>query len=249
MNTVRNSIIPNQIDLFEKDAELWWKAGGSFDLLHHMTSLRVEFIKAFAPCLKGLSILDIGCGGGILCEPLSRLGAKVIGIDASPSAIEAAKAHQKTMRLDAIDYHHTTLEDFANLCEKQHIFFDLIIASEIIEHINDPKSFLHHGLSLLKPDGIGLYLSTINQTWQSFVGAILGAEYLLKWVPRGTHEWKRFLKPSDIDDLLPTFTNGTKEFSWSSLKGMTLNPFTKEWTFTDDLSINYMGMIQHVSRI
>ncbi|MDP5370047.1 MAG: bifunctional 2-polyprenyl-6-hydroxyphenol methylase/3-demethylubiquinol 3-O-methyltransferase UbiG, partial [Pseudomonadota bacterium] len=164
-------------------------------------------------------------------EPLARLGAKVTGIDASLGAIAAAREHSKMMRL-SIDYQQATIEEFS---QSDHAGFDLVIASEIIEHVPNPASFLAACKECLAPDNKGIILSTINRTPKSYLGAILGAEYILRWVPRGTHEWNRFLKPSEIAEMGAT---------WKELRGLSLNPCSHQWSFSKDLAINYIGWLK-----
>ena len=229
-NQNANHAIPAQIELFDSDANFWWSAGGPFDLLHAMNPLRIQFIQDCVGDVRDLRILDVGCGGGILSEPLARLGAKVTGIDASLGAIMAARAHAEIMGL-AIHYQQTTIEEFRR---GEHSGFDLVIASEIIEHVPDPVSFLAACKQSLAADNKGIILSTINRTPKSYLGAILGAEYILRWVPRGTHEWNRFLKPSEIAEM-----GGT----WKELRGLSLNPCSRQWSFSKDLAINYIGWL------
>jgi len=226
--------IPAQIELFDSDASFWWRAGGPFDLLHAMNPLRMSFITDCAGDLRDLRVLDVGCGGGILSEPLARLGAKVTGIDASLGAITAAREHSQAMGL-SINYQQTTIEEFS---QSGHHGFDLVIASEIIEHVPDPVSFLTACTHCLAPDSKGIILSTINRTPKSYLGAIIGAEYILNWVARGTHEWNRFLKPSEIVE-----TSASLGLTWQELRGLKLNPCTRQWSFSKDLSINYIGWL------
>lgn len=230
-NQSNNHAIPAQVELFDSDASFWWSAGGPFDLLHAMNPLRIQFIQDCVGDIRDLRILDVGCGGGILSEPLARLGAKVTGIDASSGAISAARGHSKTMRL-SIDYQQATIEEFS---QSDHAGFDLVIASEIIEHVPNPASFLAACKECLAPDNKGIILSTINRTPKSYLGAILGAEYILRWVPRGTHEWKRFLKPSEIAEM---------GAAWNELRGLSLNPCSHQWSFSKDLAINYIGWLK-----
>ncbi|MDP4725518.1 MAG: bifunctional 2-polyprenyl-6-hydroxyphenol methylase/3-demethylubiquinol 3-O-methyltransferase UbiG [Alphaproteobacteria bacterium] len=230
-NQNHNHAIPAQVELFDSDAGFWWSAGGPFDLLHAMNPLRIQFIQDCVGDVHDLRILDVGCGGGILSEPLARLGAKVTGIDASLGAIAAAREHSKMMRL-SIDYQQATIEEFS---QSDHAGFDLVIASEIIEHVPNPASFLAACKECLAPDNKGIILSTINRTPKSYLGAILGAEYILRWVPRGTHEWNRFLKPSEIAEMGAT---------WKELRGLSLNPCSHQWSFSKDLAINYIGWLK-----
>lgn len=234
-NQNTNHAIPAQIKLFDSDANFWWNAGGPFDLLHAMNPLRIQFIQDCISDVRDLRVLDVGCGGGILSEPLARLGAKVTGIDASLGAITAARQHAETMGL-SIDYQQTTIEEFS---QNGSGGFDLVIASEIIEHVPDPTSFLAACRQSLATDNKGIILSTINRTPKSYLGAILGAEYILRWVPRGTHEWNRFLKPSEIAQMVSSIG-----LAWQELRGLSLNPCTKQWLFSKDLSINYIGWLK-----
>ena len=227
-----NHAIPAQIDLFDNDANYWWRAGGPFDLLHAMNPLRIQFIQECIGEVRDLRILDVGCGGGILSEPLARLGANVTGIDASLGAIAAARAHSEMMEL-SINYQQATIEDFTQSSRNS---FDLVIASEIIEHVPDPTSFLAACRQCLKLDHKGIIVSTINRTPKSYLGAILGAEYILRWVPRGTHEWHRFLKPSEIAEM-------SENLAWKDLRGLQLNPCSHQWSFSKDLAINYIGWL------
>lgn len=227
-----NHAIPAQIDLFDNDASYWWRAGGPFDLLHAMNPLRIRFIQECIGEVRDLRILDVGCGGGILSEPLARLGANVTGIDASLGAITAARAHSEMMEL-SINYQQATVEEFSQSSRNS---FDLVIASEIIEHVPDPTSFLAACRQCLKSEHKGIIVSTINRTPKSYLGAIVGAEYILRWVPRGTHEWHRFLKPSEIAEM-------SGNLAWKDLRGLQLNPCSRQWAFSKDLAINYIGWL------
>ncbi len=178
--------------------------------------------------LKNLKILDIGCGGGLLSEPFARLGTTVTGIDASPVAIETAQNHAKENDLN-INYHCTTVENFES--DK----FDVILALEIIEHVDNPSLFIQNCARLLKPNGL-LFLSTLNRTWKSYLGAIVGAEYLLRWLPVGTHDWSKFKEPSELAYLLREHG-----LQFSDLKGMSYHPLNQEWSLTPSLGINYIG--------
>lgn len=231
-----------QQELFNNLSNEWWNPKGSFSLLHSMNPLRIEFIMNQIGSLRGLKILDIGCGGGILSEPLARLGAKVSGIDFSKEAILVAQQRSEAQNLD-IKYQHVT-PDWIHQKETENDY-DLVIASEIIEHVDSPSQFIDQSLRFLKPDhNKGLILSTINRTISSYLGAILGAEYILQWVPRSTHSWKQFIKPSEIDTYLQMFNNQTNSnYNWNKISGLKLNPFSKQWSFTQDININYIGHI------
>jgi 2-polyprenyl-6-hydroxyphenyl methylase/3-demethylubiquinone-9 3-methyltransferase len=190
------SIDKAEIAQFSAHAGDWWNPHGALRPLHKLNPPRLEYIRDRALSrfgrVKGLSVLDIGCGGGLLCEPLARLGAGVTGLDASAEAIEAARAHARQSKL-AVDYICGSAEDLARKRER----FDVITALEIVEHAADIDSLLQSAARLLKPDGL-LILSTVNRTAKSFMLGIVAAEYILKWVPRGTHDWRKFVKPSEL---------------------------------------------------
>jgi 2-polyprenyl-6-hydroxyphenyl methylase/3-demethylubiquinone-9 3-methyltransferase len=219
----------NSSDIFERDAPLWWQPKGPFSLLHAMNPLRLHFITETLGTLHGLRILDVGCGGGILCEPLARLGAHVTGIDTSASAIFHASAHATDMGL-TINYRYGTLDIL-----KDEVF-DCVIASEVIEHTEQPNVFVHNIISLLSSHNKGIIISTINRSIASYLGAICAAEYILRWVPRGTHEWKHFIKPSEIAHWARPYS-----FEWKRLDGLSLNPITKKWSTSTRLNMNYIG--------
>lgn len=231
-----------QQDLFNTLSNEWWAPKGSFSLLHSMNPLRIDFIVNQVGSLKDLTVLDIGCGGGILSEPLTRLGAKVHGIDFSNEAILVAQQRAKEQNLD-INYQHVTAEWMIQNNIKDH--YDLVIASEIIEHVDNPSQFIKHALNFLKPENNnGLILSTINRTISSYLGAILGAEYILNWVPRSTHSWKQFIKPSEIDNYIQMSNDqNNRHYEWKKIAGLKLNPFSKQWSFTRNTDINYIGHI------
>ncbi|MBY0463009.1 MAG: bifunctional 2-polyprenyl-6-hydroxyphenol methylase/3-demethylubiquinol 3-O-methyltransferase UbiG [Alphaproteobacteria bacterium] len=228
-----------EVDQFDQIAALWWDEKGPFKPLHLLNPCRLKFVidhlrNAFSLSfldpepLKGLKILDVGCGGGILCEPLTRLGAKVTGIDASPKAIMVAKEHAMKNELE-IDYHCTTIESFR---EQD---FDAIMALEIIEHVDSPGEFIKSCAKNLKKEGL-FFISTLNQTWRSYLEAIIGAEYILGWVPRGTHDWKKFIPPSELAALLRECS-----MQFIDLKGIRYKPFTGQWTLENLLNVNYIG--------
>jgi 2-polyprenyl-6-hydroxyphenyl methylase/3-demethylubiquinone-9 3-methyltransferase len=239
MSYISSSIDPIEISQFAALASEWWKENGEFKLLHLLNPLRLSFLKnqvlegASRPLsdlkpLEGLKILDIGCGGGILAEPLTRMGAEVIGIDATVENVEAARLHAKEGGL-SIQYLHTSAEELA----LTHQPFDVVIASEVIEHVADISVFLKACGQLLKPQGTFI-VTTINRTLKSYMGAIIGAEYLLRWVPKGTHTWQKFVKPSEIARELRKY-----EVEPMALQGVLLNPLTQEWSFCKSLDVNY----------
>jgi 2-polyprenyl-6-hydroxyphenyl methylase/3-demethylubiquinone-9 3-methyltransferase len=231
-----------EIDKFSDLADQWWDEKGKFKALHVLNPLRIKYIKDKtlsyfqksdkSTPFSGLSFLDVGCGGGILSEPIARLGASVLGIDASDKAIEVAKAHAKSMGLK-ISYECLAVE---NLVKKK-ARFDVVMAMEIVEHVADLDSFMSGVCKLVKPGGI-LFVATINRTVKSYLAAIIGAEYILRWVPIGTHDWSKFLKPSEIAEVL--FKN---ELSIADIKGCAYNPIaSNQWSLSENLDINYMMM-------
>ena len=196
-----STVIKEEIDKFSKMSEEWWDPNGKFKPLHKFNPIRVKYItdntlshfkinKKSDP-LNGLNILDVGCGGGLLTEPLSRLGANVIGIDASKNNIEVAKRHLKKGNLK-IKYFCTTPEEFQSTVK-----FDVILNMEIVEHVQDLNLFLNQTSKFLKKNGL-MYVATINKTLKSYLFAIIGAEYILKWLPIGTHDWDKFVKPNKL---------------------------------------------------
>lgn len=231
-----------QEELFDSLSHDWWNPKGSFLLLHTMNPLRIEFIIKQIGSLEGIKVLDIGCGGGILSEPLARLGALVTGIDFSKEAIHVAKTRASDQNLN-IQYLHVQ----PHWMEKNDYFegYDLVIASEIIEHVENPSVFMEQCLGFLNPlKNKGLILSTLNRTPSSYLGAILGAEYILKWVPIATHSWDQFLKPSEIEQFTQSYNQkNNTHYQWNKISGLKLNPLSKKWSFSNNISINYIGHI------
>lgn len=224
------TINPAEINQFKAIAHEWWDHKGKFRLLHDMTPLRIEYIKNCVGALSELTVLDVGCGGGLTAEPLTRLGAKVTGLDAEKNTIEIAKTHAEAMELD-ITYLNKSIEEHA----ESGVLYDVVLALEIIEHVDNVQLFCEHLKSMLKPGGT-LILSTMNRTAMSYAKAILAAEYVLRWVPRGTHDWDKFMKPSEMVNHFEKL--GLK---LHSMQGLGYNPLTRNWRFTDDLSVNYFA--------
>ncbi len=234
------SLDAEEVRRFGRLANEWWDERGKFRALHAFNPARLAFIieeihgragehSAFRP-LQGLSVIDIGCGGGILSEPLARLGAIVTGIDPVEESIAVAAAHARKLGL-TVNYRATTAEDIAHEGKT----FDAVIASEVVEHVADTASFLKTCRSLCKPGGL-LVLSTLNRTAKSFGLAILAAERLLGIIPRGTHDWKKFIKPEELEAGL-----SAAGFSLTRRNGIVLNPLSGVWTLSAaDLSINYI---------
>jgi len=233
-----NSINKKEIEKFSKIAEEWWNPNGKFKPLHNFNPIRIKYIKdnivkdfnirlSNKP-FKNIEILDIGCGGGLLSEPMCRLGANVTGIDASPKNIEVAKFHAKKNKLK-IDYKIASPEKL-----KTKKKFDVILNMEIVEHVEDIDFFIKESSKLLKKNGI-MFIATLNKTLKSYLFAIVGAEYILKWLPIGTHEWGKFIKPSEL-------VNITKKnnLTLNKLDGMTFNILDDTWKVSDDTSINYI---------
>ena len=239
-----NTINKKEIDKFSKIAEEWWDPYGKFKPLHKFNPIRISYIKeniidSFklendGKPLKKLKILDIGCGGGLLSEPMSRLGADVTGIDASEKNIQVAKLHAEKNKLN-IKYFSTSPEKF-----KTDIKFDVILNMEIIEHVEDVDYFLKSSASLLKKDGI-MFIATINKTLKSYLFAIIGAEYILRWLPIGTHEWEKFVRPDDLINISKKFN-----LNLESLDGMKFNVITDKWSMSSDKSINYIGKFRKI---
>ncbi len=233
------TINKEEIQKFSNLAEEWWDAKGKFKPLHMFNPIRIQYItekikKNFGikneknDFLKNLSILDIGCGGGLISEPMARLGAEVTGIDASEKNIKIATLHSKQSNLK-IRYLNKSPEKFYEF-EK----FDIILNLEIVEHVNDVKLYLNSCKKLLKKNGI-MFTATLNRTFASYLKAIIGAEYVLRWLPIGTHDWNKFIKPEELEKYL-----FNEKFSTIDISGLVFNPFTKKWRISDDLSVNYI---------
>ena len=234
-----NTINKKEIEKFSKIAEEWWDPHGKFKPLHKFNPIRISYIKESiinsfklqekVRPLKKVKILDIGCGGGLLSEPMSRLGADVMGIDASDKNIEIAKFHAKKDNLN-IKYLCASPEQL-NTSTK----FDVILNMEIVEHVKDVDFFLQSCSKLLRKNGI-MFVATINKTLKSYFFAIIGAEYILRWLPIGTHEWEKFVKPGELVKILKKY-----DLRLDSLDGMKFNLLKDEWKVSKDKSINYIG--------
>ena len=233
-----NTINKKEIEKFSKIAEEWWNPEGKFKPLHKFNPIRISYIKENIietfklenekMPLKNIKILDIGCGGGLLSEPMCRLGAKVTGIDASEKNIKIAKLHSKKNNL-LINYFCSSPEKFEPKDK-----FDVILNMEIVEHVENVNFFLKSCSKLLKKNGI-MFVATLNKTLKSYVFAILGAEYVLRWLPIGTHEWDKFLKPEELISILRK-----NDFKLARLDGMKFNILTDKWKISDDKSVNYI---------
>ena len=234
-----NSTINQQeVEKFNKIAEEWWNPNGKFKPLHKFNPIRIEYIKkniikdfnilANDKPLSGISILDIGCGGGLLSEPLARLGANVVGIDASKKNIDVAKHHLSKSNLK-IEYYDVSPENFSY--KKK---FDVILNMEIVEHVEDIPKFINQSAKFLKIDGI-MFIATLNQTLKSYFFAILGAEYILRWLPIGTHDWNKFVKPEKLEKIC-----NNNSLVLKKIDGVKFNPLLNKWKLSSDKSINYI---------
>jgi len=236
-----NSINKKEIEKFSKIAEEWWNPNGKFKPLHNFNPIRIKYIKenivkdfnlkTSNKPLKNINILDIGCGGGLLAEPMCRLGANVVGIDASKKNIEIAKFHAKKNKLK-IDYKTASPETL-----KTKKKFDVILNMEIVEHVQDINFFIKESSKFLKKDGI-MFVATLNKTLKSYAFAIIGAEYILKWLPIGTHDWEKFVKPDDLIKILKK-----NNLSLKKLDGMKFDLINNSWKLSKDTSVNYIAKL------
>ncbi|MCA6108850.1 bifunctional 2-polyprenyl-6-hydroxyphenol methylase/3-demethylubiquinol 3-O-methyltransferase UbiG [Bradyrhizobium cenepequi] len=233
------TVDPAEVAKFSKLSAEWWDPRGKMAPLHKINPLRLGYIRDAAcrkfdrnarslSCLSGLRILDIGCGAGLLCEPLARLGAQVIGIDPSATNIAAAKLHADKGHL-AIDYRCTTVEEI-DARER----FDIVLAMEVVEHVTDVGVFVRRCATMLKPGGL-MVLSTLNRNWKSFALAIVGAEYVLRWLPRGTHQWSKFVTPDELAHHLQQ-----NHLTITDQAGVVYNPLADKWNISSDIDVNYM---------
>lgn len=228
--SLQTNVDPAEIDKFQSIASRWWDRESEFKTLHEINPLRVTYIEKQAQGVEGKKILDVGCGGGILAEALAHKGAQVTGIDVAELSLKVAKMHLHESGLE-VDYQLSTVEDFA----QQHAArFDIVTCLEILEHVPDPASIVASASRLLKPDGL-LCLSTLNRNPKSFALAILGAEYILRMLPRGTHEYKKFIKPSELAATLRA--NGMQ---LRDITGISYNPITRNYSLGRDIDVNYL---------
>lgn len=237
-----NTVDPAEVAKFQAMAAEWWDPNGKFRPLHMMNPVRLDYITrqigaeygrdlATARPFAGLRLLDIGCGGGLLSEPMARLGAEVVGADAAEGNLPVAQLHAEQSGL-SIDYRHTTAEALAAAGE----MFDVVLAMEIIEHVADPQGFVTTCRGLLKPGGL-MVASTLNRTTKSFLAAIIGAEWVMRWLPKGTHEWAKFIQPDELYQLMRTAALDPVD-----RKGFVFNPVSWQWSVSDrDLSVNYVA--------
>ena len=233
------TINKEEIQKFSKLADEWWDVNGKFKPLHMFNPIRIEYIiekikdyyrieKDRVNLLKDFKILDIGCGGGLISEPMARLGAKVTGIDASEKNIKIAKLHSEKNRLQ-INYLKASPE---NLKDTEN--FDIILNLEVIEHVENVNLFIKSCNKLLKKNGL-MFTATLNRSFTSYIKAIIGAEYILRWLPVGTHDWEKFIKPEELEKFL-----SLEKFQTLDVTGLQFNPFLKKWKRSNNLSVNYI---------
>ncbi len=239
-----NTINREEIEKFSKISEEWWDPDGKFKPLHKFNPIRIKYIKENlvknfnikkkTKPLNNLNILDIGCGGGLLSEPIARLGAKVVGIDASEKNIRVAKLHAKQNKTK-IDYFCTSPEKF-----KPKKKFDVILNMEIVEHVDNVNLFISQSSKLLKKNGI-MFIATLNKTLKSYIFAIIGAEYVLRWLPIGTHDWEKFLEPSELKKICEK-----NYLKLDRSDGFQYNPIYDSWNIGYDKSVNYISKFKKV---
>jgi len=240
-NSSAGTLDPGEVDRFARLASEWWDPRGKFRALHRigparLAFLRDEMVRHFAltgtglRSLEGLRVLDVGCGGGLICEPLARLGARVTGLDPAPETIEAARRHAAGQGLD-IDYRAGRVEEL----EAEAAAFDAVVCLEVIEHVPDVAAFLKTCSMLVRPGGLML-LSTLNRTLKAYLLAIVGGEYILRWLPVGTHQWDRFVTPAELARHLQAAAFGVP-----LVKGLVYNPLADTWSVGGDTDVNYLA--------
>jgi 2-polyprenyl-6-hydroxyphenyl methylase / 3-demethylubiquinone-9 3-methyltransferase len=238
----RSTIDPAEVARFDAMARTWWDMAGPMAVLHKFNPIRLAYIRDAAcarfgrdpkhlDSLDGLTIVDIGCGGGVLSEPLARLGASVTGLDPANANIEVAKLHAERGGL-AIDYRAATIESVV----ADGTQFDIVLAMEVVEHVADVEAFVASACRAVRPGGM-LVMATLNRTLKSFALAIVGAEYVLRWLPRGTHDWQKFVTPDELGDAITG--NG---LVISDTAGVAYTPFADRWSLSEDTDVNYMIM-------
>jgi len=231
---------PAEVARFETIARTWWDPKGPMRTLHKFNPVRLSFIRDEAArhfgrdplqegCLDGLSLIDVGCGGGVLSEPLARMGATVTGLDPAPTNIEVARLHAERSGVD-VDYRGQRIEDVVAAGER----FDIVIAMEVVEHVADVDVFVAACCKAVKPGGL-LFMATINRTMRSYALAIVGAEYILGWLPRGTHQWDKFVTPGELEGAIADGGLGVVETT-----GVVYNPLADKWSLSRDTGVNYM---------
>lgn len=238
--TQGTTIDPAEVARFEKIARTWWDAKGPMKTLHKFNPVRLAYIRDQVAdhwnrdtrdgnTLAGLSLVDVGCGGGLLCEPLARLGATVTGIDPAPTNVEVAKLHSAESGVP-VTYRQATIEQL--VAEGQS--FDIVLAMEVVEHVADVEEFVRACTAAVKPGGL-LFMATLNRTMKAFALAIVGAEYILGWLPKGTHQWDKFVTPRELEAAI-----ARGGLTVTQRDGVVFNPFTNQWKRSRDLDVNYM---------
>ncbi len=240
MNANAVSVDPDEIEKFSAIADEWWDPNGKFRPLHKFNPVRLGYIRdrlcdhfgrdrRDKKPLQGLRLLDIGCGGGLLCEPMVRLGADVIGVDAAERNVKTAATHARSAGLE-IDYRHSTAEDLVAGNES----FDVVLSMEVVEHVANPQDFLATCAGMVQPGG-AMIVATLNRTPKAYALAIVGAEYVMRWLPRGTHDWNKFVTPAEVTTAL----SGTG-LTIKAVTGVTYNPLLDSWRTSRDTGVNYM---------
>lgn len=236
----RSTVDAAEVARFDRIARTWWDPHGPMKTLHRFNPVRLAFVRdricealgrdarGAAP-LAGLSLLDVGCGGGLLCEPLARLGAEATGIDPAPTNVEVARLHAERAGV-AVDYRRATVEDLVAEGRR----FDVVLAMEVVEHVADVDLFVKTCCSAVQPGGF-LFIATLNRTKRAFALAIVGAEYVLGWLPRGTHQWEKFVRPEELAAAIACGGLAVEEET-----GVVFNPFSGRWSLSRDVAVNYM---------
>lgn len=230
MPNIESTVDEQEVNKFAQHAAQWWDKQGPLKTLHDINDARLEFINSQNP-LSGRTVLDVGCGGGILCEAMAKRGAEVTGIDAEGSAIQVAREHALTSHLQ-IDYVNSPIEEY------KHSGFDIITCMEMLEHVQNPELVLEHCRRLLKPGGF-LFLSTISRTMKAYAGAIVLAEYVLNLLPRQTHDYDKFIKPSELVAMARAY-----DFNLVDMSGLQYNPLLRTASLNKDVSVNYLLALQ-----
>lgn len=245
--TKPTTIDESEVERFGAMAAEWWNPNGKFKPLHKFSPVRLAYIRDMVSAhfgrdpnsarpLDGLRFLDIGCGGGLLCEPMTRLGASVVGVDPAERNIEVAKLHAAQSGL-SIDYRATTAEDLADAGER----FDVVLSMEVVEHVADVELFVARTAEMVKPGGL-MFCATINRTLKAYGLAIIGAEYVLRWLPRGTHQYEKLVRPEELEAAL-----GKAGMVVTDRTGVTYNPLADRWSRSSDMDVNYMLLAERRS--